>query len=77
MDCDVRDLGLAGTGRERIEWAAGEMPLRYPPATLYAGTERGVFKSEDSGAAWSSANTGLSNNAVYALAIDPTTPTTL
>jgi adenosylhomocysteinase len=27
MDCDVRDLGLAGTGRERIEWAAGEMPV--------------------------------------------------
>jgi adenosylhomocysteinase len=25
MDCDVRDLGLAGKGRERIEWAAGEM----------------------------------------------------
>ena len=25
MDCDVKDLGLAGKGRERIEWAAGEM----------------------------------------------------
>ena len=25
MDCDVRDLGLAEEGRERIEWAAGEM----------------------------------------------------
>jgi adenosylhomocysteinase len=25
MDCDVRDLGLAEKGRERIEWAAGEM----------------------------------------------------
>jgi len=25
MDCDVRDLGMAGTGRERIEWAAKEM----------------------------------------------------
>jgi adenosylhomocysteinase len=27
MDCDVRDIGLAETGRERIEWAAGEMPV--------------------------------------------------
>jgi adenosylhomocysteinase len=27
MDCDVRDLGLAGRGRERIEWAANEMPV--------------------------------------------------
>jgi adenosylhomocysteinase len=25
MDCDVRDLGLAEKGRERIEWASGEM----------------------------------------------------
>ncbi len=25
MDCDVKDLGLAPKGRERIEWAAGEM----------------------------------------------------
>jgi adenosylhomocysteinase len=25
MDCDVRDLGLAPKGRERIEWAAAEM----------------------------------------------------
>jgi adenosylhomocysteinase len=27
MDCDVRDIGLADAGRERIEWAAGEMPV--------------------------------------------------
>jgi adenosylhomocysteinase len=27
MDCDVTDVGLAETGRERIEWAAGEMPV--------------------------------------------------
>ena len=25
MDCDVKDLGLAEKGRERIDWAAGEM----------------------------------------------------
>jgi adenosylhomocysteinase len=27
MDGDVRDMSLAGKGRERIEWAAGEMPV--------------------------------------------------
>ena len=27
MDCDVRDPGLARVGRERIEWAGGEMPV--------------------------------------------------
>jgi adenosylhomocysteinase len=27
MDRDIADAGLAGAGRERIEWAAGEMPV--------------------------------------------------
>ena len=27
MDCDVKDLSLAERGRERIEWAANEMPV--------------------------------------------------
>jgi adenosylhomocysteinase len=27
MECDVRDPGLATVGRERIEWAGGEMPV--------------------------------------------------
>ncbi len=27
MECDVRDLALAAKGRERIEWAAGDMPV--------------------------------------------------
>src|SRR6266536_6017481 len=27
MRCDVKDLALAPSGRERIEWAAGEMPV--------------------------------------------------
>jgi hypothetical protein len=44
--------------------------------TLYAGTGgAGVFKSTDGGTTWSAA--GLSGNRVFALAIDPTTPSTL
>jgi adenosylhomocysteinase len=27
LDCDVRDLGFAERGRERIEWASNEMPV--------------------------------------------------
>jgi adenosylhomocysteinase len=27
MGCDVKDLGLADTGRDRVAWAAGEMPV--------------------------------------------------
>jgi photosystem II stability/assembly factor-like uncharacterized protein len=45
------------------------------PATLYAGTNGGVFKSNDSGGTWAVA--GLTNLEVYALAINPSTPTTL
>ena len=60
------------------------------PTTLYAGTDLGVFKSTDGGASWSSVSTGLpcvsappaggpftSTCLVVALALDPTTPTTL
>jgi len=59
------------------------------PSTLYAGyccggdgTDGGVggvFKSVDAGATWSAANTGLPTHAamVLALAIDPSTPSTL
>ena len=47
------------------------------PATLYAGTSGGVFKSTDGGANWSAVNTGLTATNIQALAIDPATPTTL
>src|SRR5437870_5022287 len=56
------------------------------PSTLYAGfvweygdyPVGGVFKSTDSGQSWSNASTGLPTNLdIYALAIDPKTPTTL
>ncbi len=50
------------------------------PAILYAGTDAGVFKSTNSGATWSAANSGLTDlefSPVMALVIDPTTPTTI
>jgi len=47
------------------------------PATLYAGTNSGVFKSTDSGSTWVAANTGLASLSIYALAINPSTPATL
>jgi photosystem II stability/assembly factor-like uncharacterized protein len=47
------------------------------PATLYAGTFGGVFKSTNGGGAWGAVNTGLTSTYVYALAIDPATPSTL
>ena len=49
------------------------------PATVYAGRDGGgVFKSVDSGANWTAANSGLPDySEVLALAIDPTIPTQL
>ena len=47
------------------------------PATLYAGTDSGVFKSDDSGGTWVAANSGLPTRSVRAIAIDPQTPSTL
>jgi hypothetical protein len=47
------------------------------PATLYAGTGGGVFKSTNGGGNWSAVNTGLTAAGVSALAIDPATPATL
>ena len=48
------------------------------PATLYAGTgAQGVFKSLNGGYSWTAINTGLPNNAISALVVDPRTPTVL
>jgi hypothetical protein len=47
------------------------------PATLYAATGSGVFKSTNGGDSWSAVNTGLPGGAVSVLAIDPAMPATL
>ncbi|RIE11789.1 hypothetical protein SMC3_08350 [Candidatus Cryosericum hinesii] len=48
------------------------------PATLYAGTDEGVFRSTDSGNDWTAVNVGLTNPCVVTvLAIDPLAPTNL
>lgn len=44
---------------------------------LYAGTDRGVFKSTDGGRSWSAANSGLQDQYVLALALAPGSPATL
>ena len=48
-----------------------------PRAPSTRGRSGGVFKSTDGGATWSAVNTGCRSPRVSALAIDPTTPTTL
>ncbi|MEW6367142.1 MAG: hypothetical protein AB1714_21135 [Acidobacteriota bacterium] len=39
--------------------------------TIYAGTRLGVFKSTDAGVSWSLAGTGIRENSVSTLAVDP------
>ena len=45
--------------------------------TIYAGTLGGVFKSQDGGANWISASSGIMNPSNASLAIDPQTPDTV
>ncbi|MEP6800432.1 MAG: hypothetical protein ABJC07_00740 [Acidobacteriota bacterium] len=47
------------------------------PTTLYAGTDGGVFKSQDGGISWGAINNGMTGFTVYALAIDQTATGTL
>ncbi len=47
------------------------------PATLYAGTGLGVYRSDDAGTTWRAANAGLPAFRVQTIAIDPTSPSTL
>ena len=45
------------------------------PGTLYAATNKGLFKTTDGGATW--AASGLLDQGIYGLAVDPTSPSTL
>ena len=47
------------------------------PLNLYAGTTFGFSKSTNGGASWTNANTGMNFGGASAIAIDPTTPSTL
>ncbi len=50
---------------------------RLSPATLYAGTDNGVFKSINSATNWNRANNGLTDLGVRDLAMSPLNPATL
>jgi len=47
------------------------------PSTIYAGADRGVFRSTNDGNSWKAAKKGLPNQRFFALAINPQTPTTV
>src|SRR3989449_4384112 len=65
-----------GLGIQPLGRALAIDPLN--PAIIYVGIAgRGVFKSTDGGMSWTGINTGLTNLSIYALAIDPMTPTIL
>ena len=47
------------------------------PSTLYAGSDRGGYKSTDGGANWEAVNFGFPSSEIQSIAIDPSTPSTL
>jgi photosystem II stability/assembly factor-like uncharacterized protein len=47
------------------------------PATLYAGTSYGVYKSNNGGTTWDAINIGRPETRVIALVVDPATPETV
>src|SRR6185295_12013763 len=47
------------------------------PSVLYVGTDEGVSRSEDGGATWAPAGSGLPAERVQTIAIDPAAPQTL
>ncbi len=73
------ELGLltGGYGGGSVVCALAINPTT--PATIYAGTSIGVYKSTNSGSAWKAVNSGLKTNSRYtrALVINPASPATV
>ena len=44
------------------------------PTTLFAGTERGLYRSEDAGANWQYIDSALNPHYIWAIGIDPVNP---
>ena len=72
---DIATAQWVSNGPPGGVWATAIDPQT--PATLYAGTDLGVFKSSDGGGSWTAINNSLTNLHVRALAVDPQTPAVL
>lgn len=58
-------LGPPGGGVLSIEFDPAD------PSRVYAGTERGVYKSTDGGVSWSAANAGMAGEDIRSIAVSP------
>ena len=47
------------------------------PLTMYAGTDKGLFKTMDGGISWTLSISGLTNLNIVAVNVEPLTPTTV
>ena len=47
------------------------------PATLFAGTDNGIFRSTDGGSTWKETSDGMGHMVIKNLVIDPVTPSIL
>ncbi len=62
-------------GRSFFVYALAVAPS--DPARLYAGGQQGMLRSSDYGQTWANASTGLEDEGVEAMAVDPTSPGTV
>src|SRR5687767_15698952 len=44
------------------------------PGVVYAGTDRGLYRSDDGGAKWSLLDTPMTGSMVWSMALDPVDP---
>ncbi|HEU5110156.1 MAG TPA: hypothetical protein VFT95_16570 [Micromonosporaceae bacterium] len=52
-------------------------PDPHRPDVVYAGTDAGLYRSDDRGGRWQLLDTPMSGSTVWSLAIDPVTPTVM
>jgi photosystem II stability/assembly factor-like uncharacterized protein len=78
-----RSGGLLRSSDDGVSWQPAGLgsiilSLAQTPSALYVGTYvDGVYRSDDRGLTWRAASDGLTGFDIFALAVDPTTPTTL
>ena len=58
-------------------WACSSFPSTEAPFLVLAGTNVGIFRSQDRGDSWTPGSAGLRSSAINALALDPQDPSTV
>ncbi len=75
----LRAVAVDSLGNAYItgETTSGDYPTLNPFETLASAADGGMFTTTNSGTNWNASATGLVNNNITAVAVDPKTPTTI